>query len=155
MMAIDLSSYNTVAERIAEFAAKYPDGNLSTTTAATPTSSTRKGRSEMNIDLQLLDIDDLNYVAGYVWSETPYSAKRTLYDGVEGECATVTVNGVQFAIGFDPNEDGILWAISADTFGDGSQWDMVESDGWAPGDEATATLQIAGIINTLNQKGVI
>ena len=27
-MAIDLSSYNTVAERIAEFAAKYPHGSL-------------------------------------------------------------------------------------------------------------------------------
>ena len=27
-MAIDLSSYNTVADRIAEFAAKYPEGSL-------------------------------------------------------------------------------------------------------------------------------
>lgn len=53
-------------------------------------------------------------------------------------------------IGFDPYEDGILWDINGDTFGDGTQWDMIQNGGWAPGDKDTAEAEIAGIICTLN-----
>jgi hypothetical protein len=110
----------------------------------------------VNNDIRWIDIDDPNHVAGHVWSRTPDSAERTFYQGVEGECATVTVNGLRFAIGFDPHGDGMLWTISStDTSIPLNQWDAVSAGGWATGDRRTADAEIADIINTLNQKGAL
>jgi hypothetical protein len=104
----------------------------------------------------MIDIDDPNSVAGHVWRLTPNSDGRTFYQGVEGECATVTAAGLRFAIGFDPHGDGMLWTISStDTSIPLDQWDAVDAGGWAPGDTHTADAEIAGIINTLNQKGAL
>ena len=103
----------------------------------------------MNGSVRFIDIDDPNAVAGHVWTHAPDTAERTTYQGVEGECATVTVGGLQFAVGFDPSEDGILWAVNADT-GDGSQFEQIGMGGWAPGDRGTAESEIGAVLEMLN-----
>ena len=98
----------------------------------------------------LVKVDDPNAVAGHIWSVLPATAGRTMLEDVEGGVATVTLNGMRLDVAFDPDEDGLMWRISADTFGDNSQWDDLAFGGWAPGDEETAAAEIAEIIRTLN-----
>jgi len=105
-----------------------------------------------------INIDDPNAIAGHIWSAVlaefdPHknNAARTYYEGVQDQCATVTVDGLEFAVGFDPREDGILWSINY-LDSDGTR-DMIKSGGWAPGDKVTAEREIASILYTINQAG--
>ncbi|HQE16570.1 MAG TPA: hypothetical protein PLD01_16080 [Mycobacterium sp.] len=67
-----------------------------------------------------------------------------------GDVPTVTAGGgLVFSIGPDPREDGILWSIDADTFGDGSQFDPIRFGGWATGDQATADKELAEILSLM------
>lgn len=102
-----------------------------------------------------INIDDPNAIAGHIWSAVlaefdPHKneAARTYYEGVQNQCATVTVDGLEFSVGYDPNEDGILWAINH-LDSDGTR-EMLYNGGWAPGDTETARYEIADIIYTMN-----
>lgn len=95
-----------------------------------------------------INTDDPNAIAGHIWEHTPDNAERTYYEGVQDQCATVTVGQLEFAVGYDPgDEDGITWAINL--IEDGTR-DGLYYGGWAPGDTETADEEITGIITVLN-----
>lgn len=102
----------------------------------------------MNGNIKYIDTDDPNTIAGHIWTHTPAEATRTHYEGIQDQAATVTVGGMEFSVGYDPHEDGILWAINY-LDSDGSR-EPLYLGGWAPGDTETAAREIAGIITTMN-----
>lgn len=107
------------------------------------------------LNLHTVDIDDPNKVVNYIWAGTNNVAGYpTLYEGVEGTCASVSTGrdtgNLRLEIGYDPHEDGLLWCIAGDTFGDGSQYDVLHSGGWAPGDRATAEAEISHALSVMN-----
>lgn len=94
-----------------------------------------------------IDTDDPAAVAHHIWLNTPVEAERGTY--IYGaECDTVTVNGIEFAVGYDPNEDGILWALNY-LDGDGTREPYLFG-GWAPGDRQTAVDEINVVLGELN-----
>lgn len=102
-----------------------------------------------------INTDDPNAIAGHIWSAVlaefdPYknAAARTYYEGIQNQCATVTVDRLEFSVGYDPNEDGILWAINY-LDSDGTR-EMLHNGGWAPGDEDTAQQELAQIVTVMN-----
>ena len=95
-----------------------------------------------------IDITDPNAIAGYVWSQTEADAKREYSNNVYGQSDSVTVNGLEFAVGHDPNEEGILWSLQWH-LGDGTT-EMVACDGWALDDRTAAEAAITDAIRDLN-----
>lgn len=95
-----------------------------------------------------IDISDLNAIVGHVWEHSPANADREYYQEVTNTCAAVTVGALEFAVGYDPNEEGILWAINH-LDSDGSR-DGLYYGGWAPEDTQTAQEELAGVITILN-----
>jgi hypothetical protein len=95
-----------------------------------------------------IDITDPKAIAGHVWSQIEAEAKRGYSDNVEGQCDTVTVHGLEFAVGHDPNEDGILWALNG--LDEDGTTEMVANGCWALDDRGTAEREIADVIREMN-----
>lgn len=102
----------------------------------------------MNGNITYINTDDPNAIASHVWTHTPAEATQTRYEGIDGQTTTVAVGEMEFAVGYDPREDGILWAINT-IDSDGTR-EPLYFGGWAPGDRETAEREIAGIITTMN-----